>query len=465
MRTSPAPEPGPGPAAGGPLPLLTGADCFLRAFDAETRRWNGASHLSQLVLRLGPRFDLETFRRVLAEVTRANPILRAPVRRRLGLGPPVYRVDRAPRVPLPPVEVQEVAEPRWRGDGEAELPGLFARRLNEVRSARRGELLRVDAVRYAGGELGTDLAFTWLHLLFDGAGSERFVAFLEQCRRGERAPGDVPGADRPGAPPDARLPAGLRERGAMAMGWKRWRDGLAAQPARSLAGPLRRLRQDLVYDVVRFGAQESARIVERASAHAGFLTPMLFYLAAAIRAHHAVLRKRASEPASYVVPLPVDLRPKGAEGGLFRTRVSMLWFQVPAALADDLGALLAALREQRHRAIRARQVENGVAAMDFARFAPAPLYARMARRPLRGELCSFFFAWTGEFCAGLERFFGARVEAGFHAPAVPPSPGSGLVLSERGGRISCTHVRQRGVLEPAELALFAEQLRRDLTGA
>jgi hypothetical protein len=89
----------------------------------------------------------------------------------------------------------------------------------------------------------------------------------------------------------------------------------------------------------------------------------------------------------------------------------------------------------------------------------------MARRSLRGELCSFFFAYTEQFCLGLDRFFDAPVENGFHAPAVPPSPGSGLVLSLRGDRLNCTHVRQRGVLDETELALLREQLARDLTGA
>jgi hypothetical protein len=50
--------------------------------------------------------------------------------------------------------------------------------------------LRADAVRYADGR--TDLALTWLHMLFDGWGSERFVEFLEQCRSGARAPDAVP---------------------------------------------------------------------------------------------------------------------------------------------------------------------------------------------------------------------------------------------------------------------------------
>src|SRR5690606_1590058 len=234
----------------------------------------------------------------------------------------------------------------------------------------------------------------------------------------------------------------------------------------SLAGPLRRVRQALVYDLLVFSDAESARIRERATRLAGFLTPMLFYLAVAIRAHHAVLGARPERPASYVVPLPVNLRPKGAEGGMFRTRVSMIWFQVPAeAAAGELEALLERLKEQRRRAVRERQIEGGVAAMDYARWAPAPLYARMARRALGGELCSFFFAYTDEFCPGLDHFFGAPVRDGFHAPSVPASPGSGLVFSLRSGRLDCTHVRQAGVLGPDELAAFRARLEQDLLGA
>jgi hypothetical protein len=439
---------------------LTGADCFLRAFDAETRRRNGASHLSQLVLRLGPGFDLPAFERVLAEVVDANPILRAPIGRRLGIGAPVYHLERARHARRPPVDVHE-AEPCTEPTAAGRpLPRLFQRRLDERRSARRGELLRVDAVRHPDG--ATDLAFTWLHMLLDGAGSERFVAFLEACRAGCRTPDAVPDADRPRAAPEVALPPSLRDRGSMAMAWQRWMSGLGRMGSRSLAGPARRVRQALVYDLLSFPDE---RIRERATRLAGFLTPMLFYLAVAIRAHRAVLRARKLEPESYVVPLPVNLRPKGGEGGMFRTRVSMLWFQVPAPAAADLGTLLEELKEQRRRAIREGQVENGVAAMDFARFAPTRLYVRMARRPLHGELCSFFFAYTGPFCAGLERFFGAEVQQGFHAPAVPASPGSGLVVSLHGSRVNCTHVHQRGVLGEAEQAVFRERLERDLEGS
>jgi hypothetical protein len=327
---------------------------------------------------------------------------------------------------------------------------------------RHGELLRFDAVRYAGGAAGTDLAMTWAHMLLDGAGSERFVRWLDECFRGLRRPDALPDPaelDRAAAPRPA-----LRERGRAARTWQRWHDGFGAVPLRSPAGPRYGARQALRYDLLRFTPDESRRVAETARARAGFLTPMLFYMAAAIRAHHAVFRSRGVDPGSYLVPLPVNLRPRGAEGAIFRTHVSLIWFHVPADRVDDSAALLELLKAERLSAIKQGHVENGAHAMDFARFAPRRLYAHMARRPLAGELCSFFFAYTGEFLPGLEHFLGARIRNGFHVAPVPPSPGSCVALSFQGGCLNATHVRQGGVFSARERRVFGEQLRADLLG-
>lgn len=438
-------------AAGVPL---TGADCFLRAFDDEIRRNHAASHVSQLVLRLGPGFDAQAFTRQVAEAARAQPLLRAPIARPLGLGAPAYRVARAERCPLPAVTQRRSETPRG-----AALPEIFRDRINQRYARRRGELLHFDVVHYPGGE--TDVAASWLHMLFDGAGSERFVLWLDECFRGARRPTELPEPDELRAP-RRELPLG--QAGERATAWQRWVQGFGAQPPHSLAGPLQRVRQALRYDVLTLSPEETARAVARAKQSAGFLTPMPFYLAAAIRAHHAVARLRGSDPGTYLVPLPVNLRPKGMEGAIFRTHVSLLWFQVRPELVEDFDALVADLKRQRIESIRSGLIEDGAHAMDFARYAPTRLYSHMARRHLRGELCSFFFAWTGEFCAGLDSFFGAPVLDGFHVAPVPPSPGSCLAMSLRGGRLSATHVRQKGVFAPTELDAFRAQLRADLVG-
>jgi hypothetical protein len=430
---------------------LTGADCFLLAFDGEVRRWCGASHLSQLVLRLGPGLDPALLRKTLEELAVEAPILRAPVRRRGGLGPPVYRIDLARRAPAPSIKVHEAA-----GTQELPVPAPIMERLNDRLDARHGPLLRFDVVRYRDGS--ADLGMTWLHLLLDGTGSEHLLTWLDARARGEPR---VPSAsEEPPVPSAARR--GARERGREATRWRASLRALAARPPRSLAGPLARTPQRLGYDVHAFTPEETARITERAAKRAGFLTPMLFYLAAALRAHHAVARQRGTRAASYVVPLPIDLRRKGSPGAIFRTHVSMLWFQVEPEQCEDFATLLSALKEQRRESIRARLVEAGAEAMDFARYLPSRAYARMARRDFAGELCSFFFAYTGAFAPELDRFLGAEIRDAFHTPSVPPSPGSSLVFCLRPSGLRALHIRQHGVFELDELSLFAAQLRSDL---
>lgn len=437
---------------------LTGADCFLRAFDAEIGRYHGASHASQLVLRLGPGLDVDALEKWLGEVAHANPILRAPIGRRFGVGAPVYRTDRAREPAGPWLRVHE-ADPSSPSGPGAPVPPLFFARMNERLDPERGDLLRFDLVRRAGGREGADFAMTWLHMLFDGSGSEGFLRWLDACQRGAARP-DAPPGEGAEAPAAA---ASLGERGDRASKWYRYVQGLRKAPLRSPAGPLRRVPQRLRYRVLSLDPQQTTAAVEASKRRAGYLTPMLFYLAAAIRAHHAVFRARDVDPGRYLVPLPVNARRRGGAGAVFRTHVSLLWFDVPAGLADDFDALLAELKAQRLASIREGRVESGLDAMDFVRLAPRRLYSRMVRRGLGGELCSFFFAWTGGFLGDQERFFGAEILDGFHAAPVPPSPGSCLAASLRGGRLNATHVYQEGAFEDAELALFDRRLRDDLS--
>ena len=431
---------------------------MLRAFDDEIRRRCGANHVSQLVLRLGPGFDPERFRRLVTQVANAQPILRSPIGRRFGVGAPIYRLADAPRSPLPPVELHEADA---ESNVAAPLPELFTARLNQRMAPGRGELLRFDIVRYDGGRGGSDLAISWMHMLFDGSGSETFVRWLDECFRGAASPTELPCPDELEPMPASRS---LKERGDGALGWQRMLTSLAAHPAGSLAGPLRSVPQSLRYERLELSASESEIATQAAKKRAGFLTPMLFYLAAAIRAHHAVHRDRNSVPESYVSPVAVNLRPKGSAKAMFRTHVSTLWFQVLPEQADDLGELIGVLKEKRLAAIKAKLIEGAVDAMDFARFAPARLYTHMARRDFGGEMASFFFAFTGEFLDGLDLFCGAPILDGFHVAPVPPSPGSCVAIHQRAGRLGVTHTHQSGTLSEREHELFRASLRSDFLG-
>jgi len=449
---------------------LTGADCFLRAFEAEVRRTAKASHLSQLVLRLGPGFDVEAFRRLIDEISLANPIVRAPIRRERGIGAPLYRIDRAAAPPGVKFEVH-AAEPARKDDAAPPLgpiPEAFFHRLNDRFDARNGKLMSFDVVPRGGNHPGTDIAITWQHMLFDGTGSEFFVEHLAACSADPSRAREIPITRAEGgasSPAVAELPAASGMRGRMAQTWHNYMLGLGDKPPASLAGPLRRVRQQLRYDQLRLEGLAGSAAMERAKKMAGFLTPMLFFLAVSLRAHQAVADRRGNSPVSWVVPLPVNLRPKGSRGEVFRTHVSLLWFQVTPDQTRDLAGLIEVLKNQRLTAIRSKLVEAGVAAMDFARYAPARVYSHMARRTFGGELASFFFAYTAEFAASAQSLCGAEILDAFHAPSVPASPGSALVFCLRGGALDVIHVHQHAVVDTAELEVMRAQLLSDLVGA
>ncbi len=462
-----------------PLPL-TGADCFLRAFDGEIGRTAGAGHLSQMVVRVGEGFDREAFGRLVAAMAEANPIVRAPIRRNHGIGVPVYRLDRA--APAPGVAICDHPADSPRGphiDNESALgplPRVFFERLNDRFDARGGRLLAIDIVPRGGTQPGYDIALTWVHMLLDGSGSERFLEYLAHWSGDGAQPATVPAArdavipitrapNNASSPAAANLPAAAGERGQMAKKWQHMQEQMAKRPPTSLAGPLRRVRQDLAYDVMRLEGADADTATERARKMAGFLTPMLFYLAVSLRAHQAVADLRGKQPASWIVPLPVNLRPKGGEGEVFRTHVSLLWFQVTPEETRDLGELLTVLKKQRLESIRGGLVEAGVAAMDFARRVPSRFYAHMARRGFGGELASFFFAYTAEFAEDAVGLSGAPILDGFHAPPSPASPGSCLAFCLRGDGLNVIHVHQQDAINAKELACLRASIVADLLGS
>lgn len=457
---------------------LTGADAFLRAFDAECRRRGGASHLSQLVLRLGRGFDAARFEATLAEAARAHPILRAPVARPIAWPFPVYRTTHpSPALPAvtlhpvfapAPVAAHPDLEPGLAPGGS--LPAVFGTRLNETLRLDRGELLRFDLVPRADG--GTDLAMTWAHLLLDGAGSEHFVTWLARCGEGATR-ADALGAEAGGGPGLDETPGAawraLRVQGDRARLWQRQMTSLATPRPRSLGGPLSSARQATRYERLTLGADASQRFLARAQQKAGALTPVLFPLAASMRAHAAVLQRRGVAPGALLVPVVANARPKGAAAAgaeaIFRTHVAMLWYRALAEETRDLDALVRALRAQRAELSKRRFLEDGLAALAVARVAPMRAYTFAVRRILGGELASFFFAYTGDFLPRAHSFFGAPIEDGFHVPGLPASPGSALVFSMRSGRLGVTHVWQDGTIDAAERAVLRSALVADLCGS
>ena len=269
-----------------------GADAFLLAFDAETRRRNRASHLC--ADRAAPRPRLLA-RRARARAARGgrrepDPARADPARAVWSARRNTGSTSRRARWVRFRAARDDARPPPGDWDAPVALPELFAERLNELHPDGRAGLLRVDAVRYADGR--TDLALTWLHMLFDGWGSERFVEFLGVRARARARPTRCPRPTGPARRPTSCCRRTRARRGNMAMEWQRWMRRARRLPvalargtrARRAPGPRDRAR---AHAPRRQRAGSCARAARCGLPHADDLLPRR----RDPRAHHAVMTR------------------------------------------------------------------------------------------------------------------------------------------------------------------------------
>ena len=407
-----------------------GCDTLMLGFDYELRRRGFAGNSCQIVLELAAPVDPARLEQRLAALISQHPVLAARPAR--GWTPQWRPTGTLPRVRV-----------------HAPTASLPAALFNEPLAIHRGELVRFDL-------LGRTVLFTWTHALMDAKSAEYFLAVVGD----ERVPVPEPGTDW-----YARR--GTRAGGVRARGRQAWRelDRLekfkTALPV-SLATRRPPTAPVLHYQVVTLSREESARVRAHAGQRCGFLGDTTFHLAATLFELHQLHARTGCPSASYVVPMPVSLRPKGTRAPLFSNQVTMMLHQfLPAQLAT-LAHAVAAVQTQKTEFLRDDQIDAGIALAQLFRRLPLWLYMRIIKQELGGEICSLFFGDTAAVDAALTQFLGAAIEKFSHIPAVTLPPGIGVVFYRFRDQLQFTLVHAPGTLTAAEAADFAARLRERL---
>ncbi|MGH8701301.1 MAG: hypothetical protein ACREVR_09060 [Burkholderiales bacterium] len=418
---------------------LTGADWFFVAAERMMLTAGQGENAGLTVLRLGPDLDVAALRSAAARLAAASPIAAACLRKGI-LGVPRWQWRSETRISFP------VEQYRGRFDE------LCVRRLNEPSPAA----VRFDVI---GDARGSTVVMRWRHLLLDGKGAELLLA--EIARLAESADSPPPGPDSWG-PFTPRLTGWRALLGEAA----RFRDHfytLARTPIRSLGGAEPR-RGTAEFFVEEFSAAETAQITARATAATHELFQMGWFLAAAMRMHHAVLRQRGEDAESYQSSCAVQERKRGARHPIWQNHISRLFFRLMPADLADLGAAARALQGQFIAQTRQRLDAAFATTSHLQRRMPARLYLRMLRRDTNGHLTSFFFSHTGEFLHECRTFCGAPIEHGWHVPSVCQPPGTGVFFSQCDARLTATISWREGALRDGELEILRARLRTDLLG-
>jgi hypothetical protein len=416
-------------------PQLNGSDYLMLGFDYELRRRGFAGNSCQIVLELDSTISPDALKKRLADLVNRYPILNA---RPGGIFLPKWKLPRR-RITLPQVRIHR------------DSPDLRQRLADEPLAMKRGELLRFDLIERDNGRM--DVVFTWAHTLMDANSAEHFLAIVGRE--------DVPlPAEQPILPACAKSP--LKER--IKLAWKsiHWLDEFCKAAPRSvgLRYPNAPTRQK--FRIEKFSGKETARIRANATQLCGALGCAQFHASVSMVELHRLHQRLGCVSPSYVLPVPVGLRPKGTIEPLFSNQITMLMTQfLPEQLGSTADAI-ATLKSQTASALRAGLLESSVALGELFRFLPLPIYVAMLKQGLRGEICSLFYGDTAAVTPLLTTFFGATIEDFAHVGATTPSPGLGVIFYFFRGLMRVTVLHLENHFSGAEMAEFTANLRQRL---
>jgi hypothetical protein len=418
-----------------PKQRLNGCDYLMLGFDHELRRLGFSGNSCQIVLELGSPISSDALHKRLDTLLASYPILCA---QPCGVLVPKWKMPQ-PGVVSPRIRVHQ------------HDPELRQRLFNEPIAANDGELMRFDLVERDGGRM--DVIFTWAHSLMDARSAEYFLAVVGRE--------ELPLPDMNALPP-ARPKITLRNRFKLA--WKNLHqlDGFCKAAPKSLGARRKEAQSEIHHRIDKFTAEETELIRAQSVKHCGALRDAQYNAAVGVVELHQLHQRLNFPSPSYVLPIPVGLRPKGRVDPLFSNQVIMLMIQF---LPEQLGSVadaVATLKAQTEQGMRAGLLDSAVILAEMFRFLPLPIYTTVLKQGLRGEICSLFYGDTAAVNPAVTTFLGVPIEDFAHIASITPSPGIGMVFYYFRGLLRVTTLHSSKALTDEEAADFSVRLRARL---
>ena len=413
---------------------LNGSDQLMRGFDFESRRRGFAGNQCQIILELAGKIPAAALQRRVAALQTDFPILLARIG---GLFKPKWKICDGTKKTIP-VRVH------------SEEPGLRQQLLNEPLNLKRGQLMRFDLVEHVDGHM--DVIFTWAHTLMDATAAEHFLTAVSD----EKTLLPRTNPQPPGAPAKWPERLELMKKSVAQL------DKFCEQQPRALKTRHADAPHELRCRVERFTAEETKFIRANGARLCGILGDAQFHAVVAALELHRLHQRLGTATKSYILPMPVGLRPKGRIEPLFSNQIDMLMLQFLPEQLTAADTAVAALKAQTAQALRENSIGYGRKLSELFSFLPLPVYMAVLKHGLKGEVCSLFFGDTGAVNPKLENFLGTTVNNFIHIAAVTPSPGLGVIYYYFRGELRVSIVHALTILNDSEAVDFSAALRQRL---
>jgi hypothetical protein len=391
----------------------------------------------------GP-IDAERLRRSLDRFLQFCPWPAARLRRSFPWGKLHWAVSRHAGLAPPPVRCQTVVTAK-------ELRQAIDVELNTAIDPHRDPPLRFLILAGPPEAVGTGgvLVLTWFHPLMDPRGAQNLLHYLVHL---DGHPGDSPWDSTVPVFVRAADQRPFRERGRLA---RKSLEYMRTLPRALPVSPAQDRAGRVCFRHVSFAERETAAKPSRVTQE------IWWRLAVVGKAMRELSQQWSLADVPFVVPIAVDLRPKGDFGPTFGNMLAFHFGRFRPSDVADVPRLASELRDQMADAVRDGQIEANDVAMDFLQYRPLSFIRRALRRT-GGETFSFNCADVTDFPAALDRCFGRRVVNAYHVPAVPPRPGIGVFFNRCAGRHNLVVAWIDGVMTDDDVTRIVETVREEL---
>ncbi|HEY7539723.1 MAG TPA: hypothetical protein VIF11_06250 [Methylomirabilota bacterium] len=421
---------------------LRGADLVLVAMQALWRR-EGVSNNTLMVVQCEGALEPERVTRSLERFLDLCPWPAARLRRPLPWGALHWAARERGGLRTPPVRRRRL------GSAEAMHAELEAE-LNAAIDPRREPPMRFAILEGASDAAAPQsaLVVTWFHPLMDPRGAQNLLGCLAQLDESDGRPTWTDAIPTFTTGPDPRP---LKERGRLGRRSQRYMRALVPEPPVSPGtglmspGRARFAHADFLGDDHGLGSARSTREI-------------CWRLALVGRTMAELWRRRGLPDLPFLVPVSVDLRPKGAAGALFGNVLAFHFARFKPSETADVDGLARTLRGQMADAMRDGQIDANAVAMEFLKYRPLSLMLRDLPGTPSRETFSFNCADLGDFPPALEKLFGRRVINAYHAPSVLPRPGVGVFFNRCGIRNNLVVSWVEGAMRAEEITCIIETI-------
>jgi hypothetical protein len=333
-----------------------------------------------------------------------------------------------------------------------QLPRELANELNLSIEPRREAPLRVLLVddESAGAGARSVLVLTWFHPLMDARGGENLLTHLNHLDGHE---GTMPWGQSPPAFVPDRSARSLVQRGRIDGASLKYLRTLATVPPVSPGGrPLPPGRACFRHDTFVAAPSSDQRATRE----------ICWRVALVGKAMTELWNRRNLGDVPCLLPISVDVRPKGELGATFGNQLAFHFARFRPSDTADVPALARTLRRQMAEAVRDGQIEANEVAMEFLQYQPLSRMLRVLPWTGSGELFSFNCADLADWPGALADCFGRKVVNAYHVPVVPPRPGIGVFFNRCGGLNNLVVSWVEGVVSEIEAARIVEVVREGM---